>query len=106
MPPRVTFLISTHNRRDVLLSTLWRVRECGLRREAFETIVVDNASNDGTADAVARHFPRVRLIEVRENRGSCAKNEGLKIAQGEFIVFLDDDSYPEPGAIAQMLRHF
>src|SRR5437868_13792466 len=106
MPPRVSFLISTFNRREVLLATLWRLHECGLPQHSFEIIVVDNASRDGTADAVSRHFPRVRLIRLRDNGGSCAKNFGLRIAQGEFVMFLDDDSHPQPGSIGRMFRHF
>src|SRR5436190_14420596 len=76
----VSFLISTFNRRDILLATLRRLHECGLPRAAFEVVVVDNASSDGTAQAVTSQFPRVKLIVLCENRGSCAKNEGLRIA--------------------------
>jgi len=106
MRPKVSFIISTFNRRDVLLATLWRLHECGLTQDCCETFVVDNASTDGTAEAVASHFPRVRLIRLSENEGSCAKNHALKPARGEFIVFLDDDSFPQPGAIARMIQHF
>jgi hypothetical protein len=102
----VSFIISTHNRRDVTLDTLGHVRCCGLRADAFEIFVVDNASSDGTALAVKRAFPTVRLIRQRRNRGSCAKNRALQDARGRFIVFLDDDSYPIPGSITHMIRKF
>jgi hypothetical protein len=102
----VSFIISTHNRRDVTLDTLGHVRCCGLRADAFEIFVVDNASSDGTALAVKRAFPTVRLIRQRRNRGSCAKNRALQDARGRFIVFLDDDSYPIPGSITRMIRKF
>jgi GT2 family glycosyltransferase len=102
----VSFIISTHNRRDVLLDTLAHVRMCGLAHDACEVFVVDNASSDGTADAVAQDFPTARLIRLKRNRGACAKNEALRHARGRFIVFLDDDSYPMPGAISQMVRKF
>ena len=102
----VSFVISTHNRRDVLLDTLAHVARCGLRADAFETFVIDNRSADGTADAVAQRFPGVRLIRLKRNRGSCAKNLALPHARGRFIVFLDDDSYPLHGSIARMIRRF
>ena len=102
----VTFLIAAHNRRDVLLNTLRQLRRCGLPPETFETILVDNASTDGTPEAVAAAFPEVILIREKHNRGACAKNAGLPIARGRFIVFLDDDSYPLPGSVARMVRHF
>ncbi len=102
----VTFLIAAYNRRDVLLGTLRQLRRCGLPAESFEVILVDNASTDGTAGAVAAAFPEVILIRETVNRGACAKNAGLPIARGRYVVFLDDDSYPRPGSVARMIRHF
>ncbi|HLL88959.1 MAG TPA: glycosyltransferase, partial [Tepidisphaeraceae bacterium] len=103
----VTFLISTYNRRDVLLDTLARLPACGLPAGRFEIIVVDNASTDGTADAVAARFPHVRLIREATNRGPCSKNAGLAIARGAYVVFLDDDSFPTgPRDILRMIAHF
>ncbi len=78
----VTFLIAAHNRRDVLLNTLGQLRRCGLPPESFETIVVDNASSDGTAHAIASSFPDVVLLRAQTNRGACAKNAGLAYARG------------------------
>jgi GT2 family glycosyltransferase len=105
--PMITFLISTFNRRDVLLRTLAELaeidRRCGL---ITETIVVDNASRDGTANAVATSYPRVQLIRSLRNLGACAKNAGLRKARGEFVIFLDDDSYPTVGSVRRMVQHF
>jgi GT2 family glycosyltransferase len=104
----VSILISSFNRRAVLLRTLgivWaEISRPG--SPAAEIIVVDNASRDGTAAAVAREFPGVKLIRRRTNGGACAKNDGLLRAGGRFIVFLDDDSYPAPGSLRRMLEHF
>lgn len=104
--PLVSFLIATHSRRDVLLHTLGRIQCCGLSHEDFETLVVDNASTDGTAGAVRAHFPSVIVLEQSRNHGPCAKNEALRLARGEFVVFLDDDSFPQPGSVARMIGHF
>jgi glycosyltransferase involved in cell wall biosynthesis len=104
--PRVSFLISTYNRCAVLLETLDRVKQCGLPREEFEILVVDNASPDGTASAVAELHPDVRLFALRENRGPCAKNVGLPHTRGKYVVFLDDDSFPRPRSTARMMHHF
>jgi glycosyltransferase involved in cell wall biosynthesis len=104
--PLVTFVISTFNRREVLLPTLAQLRYCGLPASACEIIVIDNASSDGTASAVTSHHPDVYLIALRENRGSCAKNLGVVRARGRFIVFLDDDSFPQPWAVQRMTQKF
>jgi glycosyltransferase involved in cell wall biosynthesis len=83
----------------VLLGTLAALRRCGLPAQTFETIVVDNASTDGTANAVSVAFPEGRILAERVNRGACAKNAGLAIARGKYVVFLDDDSYPLPAPL-------
>jgi GT2 family glycosyltransferase len=102
----ISFLISTFNRREVLLQTLRRLSDCGLPREQFEIIVIDNASRDGTADAVAQEFLGVRLIALQHNKGPCAKNVGLSHARGQFVIFLDDDSFPEGDSLQRMVAHF
>ena len=104
--PRVSFLIATHDRREVLLHTLERVFACGLVRDEFEVLVVDNASGDGTVEAVRERFGTVILLPQPCNRGPCGKNVALAAARGEFVVFLDDDSFPEPGSLRRMIEHF
>src|SRR4029078_2107120 len=102
----VSSIISTHNRRDLLLNTLAHVHKCGLAPERFDCFVIDNDSTDGTSDAVAAAFPGVLLRRENINRGSCAKNLALPDVRSRLIVFLDDDSYPEPGSIQRMIDHF
>jgi len=102
--PEVSFVLATHNRCEVVRETLARVRQCGIDRHEYEILVVDNASTDGTADAVVGDADRV--IRLRRNLGSCAKAVAARDAQGRYVVFLDDDSSPRPGSITQMIRHF
>lgn len=104
--PRVSFVLPTFNRRHVLLHSIEQIHRCGLLRDEFEVLVVDNASTDGTAEAVRERFASVQLLRQASNRGACAKNAALAIARGEFVVFLDDDSYPEPGSLRPMISHF
>jgi GT2 family glycosyltransferase len=102
--PHVSFVLATHNRRAVVTQTLTRILDCGLDRRAFEVIVVDNASSDGTTDAVGSLCDI--LIRLRHNAGSCAKADGVEHASGEYIIFLDDDSFPRHGTVARMIAHF
>ncbi len=103
--PDISIILATHNRRDVTLSTLHRL--VALRTEfQIEIIVVDNASADETADAIATCLPAIKLILLDDNHGSCAKAYGADVASGEYLLFLDDDSYPLPNSIDQMVSRF
>lgn len=104
--PVVSFVIATFNRREVLMRTLEEVGRCGLNSREFEVLVVDNGSTDGTAGEVAGRFPAVKLMRLSKNEGPCAKNVGVSAARGEFVVFLDDDSFPRAGTVRRMVSHF
>jgi GT2 family glycosyltransferase len=104
--PVVSFLISTFNRREAILHTLAELHGAASPLAPSEIIVVDNASADQTAGAIRERFPNVQLLCQTVNRGPCAKNLGLTSARGKYIVFLDDDSFPAPGAIDRMIGHF
>jgi len=69
-----------------------------------ETIVVDNGSEDGSADMAEREFG-ARVIRNRENRGFCAaNNQGIQAARGEWIALLNNDAEAEPGWLAALQR--
>jgi GT2 family glycosyltransferase len=105
--PSITFLIATYNRKTPILNTLSHLQSLQSSIDIpTQTIVVDNASTDGSHNAIAEKFPAVTLIRQNKNRGACAKNLGLPHSTGDFIVFLDDDSYPDPHSLRQMLHHF
>lgn len=72
---------------------------------ALEVFVIDNNSGDGSADIVARDFPRVTLIRNDENRGfAAANNQGLKQSQGRNVILLNPDTWVFPGALRAMSR--
>ena len=103
--PRVSFVMATYNRREVVERTLAQLCDpsvVGLSREQYEVVVVDNASRDGTADAAAGSADQV--LRLTRNLGSCAKALGVERATAPVVVFLDDDSYPRPGTISRLLE--
>ncbi len=65
----LSIIIVTYNGRDVTLKTLgfYKKALAADPRHNYELIVVDNASQDGVADAVAENYPQVRLIRNSEN---------------------------------------
>ena len=96
--PLVSVVILSWNRIDDLRFTLETLQGDSYPR--LEVIVVDNASRDGTPDMVRTEFPDVRLIELPRNVGIAGWNAGFDVARGRYILVLDDDSYPEPTAVA------
>ncbi len=79
-----------------------------LRRQTYapiETIVVDNASTDGSQALIAADYPEVRLVELASNQGFAgAVNRGIEAARGEIIVLLNNDTEADPAWIAELVR--
>ncbi|MEJ8566434.1 glycosyltransferase family 2 protein [Elongatibacter sediminis] len=90
--PRVSVITTVHNAEAFLETTL-----CSLLAQSytdFESVVIDDGSEDGSADLVERlaaSDPRIRLIRQRNAGYSNAVNRGLAEARGELIAFLDHD---------------
>ncbi|GAA4931908.1 glycosyltransferase [Streptomyces coeruleoprunus] len=99
--PRTTVVVITRDRRDQLLHTLDRLSRLP---ERPPLIVVDNASTDGTAEAVARHHPDARLLKPGRNLGAVGRTLGVREARTPYVAFSDDDSWWEPGALATAER--
>ncbi|MDL2123254.1 MAG: glycosyltransferase family 2 protein, partial [Deltaproteobacteria bacterium] len=72
-----------------------------------EIIVVDNASADGSPEAVEQSFPQVKLIRNNENYGFAkANNQGFKLARGKSILMLNSDTVFIESGMRAMLNHF
>jgi GT2 family glycosyltransferase len=93
--PKVSIIIPHWNGIDILTECLESLTLT--EYDNFEIIVVDNASTDGSPDLVTLNFPQINLVENSENfgyAGGC--NRGAKIANGEYLVFLNNDTIQEP----------
>ena len=97
---RVSIIIPAYNVKRHIEKCL--ASACGQTYENIQIIVVDDGSNDGTAE-IARKFAerdnRILLFSKDNGGVSSARNAGLKYADGEFISFLDADDILEPDSI-------
>lgn len=104
LPPDVTVVIVSFNTRDLLrecLQTLF----AHLGGVTVQIIVVDNASDDGSADMVAQEFPEVELIRGEANLGfGPANNRGFERAVGRYIVLLNSDAFVEPDTLRRSVE--
>ena len=88
----VSIIIVNWNTRDILDNSLKSVygQTSGI---AFEIIVIDNASTDGSVKMIKTEFPQVILVGNAENRGfAAANNQGMEISQGRYILLLNSDT--------------
>ncbi len=105
---RVSLVISTHNRKDLLRRCL--AAATSQDYPDYEVIVVDDGSTDGTEEMVRREFPQVRYLRQEPNRGpAAARNRGIEAATGEIVAFTDDDCLVPPDFLARLAegyRHY
>jgi GT2 family glycosyltransferase len=100
---RVSVIVPTRNRRLLLHAALDALERQDWRD--FETIVVDNASSDGSIELVRARHPSVKIVELPENLGFArAVNAGIRVASGESIALLNNDAVPEPSWLSALVR--
>jgi hypothetical protein len=93
-------LIASYNTRELLLEAVASTQD----EPELETIVVDNASADGSADAVAARFPSITLIRSATNLGFAGgTNRAACVARGEYLLLLNPDAALTPGALDHLL---
>ncbi len=95
MEVKISVVIPNWNGERFLRGCLQSLREQTFK--AFEVILVDNASTDGSLALVEREFPEVKVVKLDRNLGlTGGANAGIKAAQGEVIALLNNDAEAHP----------
>lgn len=94
--PRTGVVVITWNRRAEVLGALDRLR--GLPEQP-PVVVVDNASTDGTAQAVRERHPWVDLVVAPRNLGAVGRNVGVERLGTPYVAFCDDDTWWAAGSL-------
>lgn len=103
-PPDLSILMVNWNTREMTLECL-RSIYAQAEQVPFEVIMVDNGSHDGSAEAIAREFPQVRLIAEDANHGFAkATNMAADVARGRYFLLLNTDTVVLDHAIDRLVR--
>ena len=100
----LSIVILNWNVREMLLACLRALPDAtGEWWARTETLVIDNASSDGSSEGVRKEFPDTQVISLRANRGfSGGNNVGIRASRGDFMLLLNPDTLPHPGSIARL----
>jgi N-acetylglucosaminyl-diphospho-decaprenol L-rhamnosyltransferase len=99
----LAILIVSYNTRQELESCLQSLHQ-NPPHLSHEIVVIDNASQDGSAEAVRSRWPRVRVIALDANRGFArANNEGFRQTSSDLVLLLNSDTIVPPGALDRLV---
>jgi N-acetylglucosaminyl-diphospho-decaprenol L-rhamnosyltransferase len=100
----LSVVIVSYNTADLIGPCLSSLEAC--KNSCHEVFVVDNASQDGSADMVRRRFPEVHLIANSINKGfAAANNQIVDQCRGDFILFLNPDTQVLPNALEKAVAY-
>ena len=101
--PKVSVIIINYNGKTLLekcLESLFKVNY-----DNFEVILVDNNSTDSTIEFVTKNYPSVIVIKLDSNKGFAEPNNiGSKIAKGDHLLFLNNDTVVTPNFISELVK--
>jgi len=103
MLPLVSVVIPNWNGKEYLRDCIASLRE--QTHNNLEIIVVDNASTDDSVEYLRKNFPETKVIKHSKNFGfGAANNTGIRVAQGKYIMMLNNDTRLEPKCVEELRK--
>jgi GT2 family glycosyltransferase len=103
--PTLSYCVVNTNGRNYLLACLEAIERTHPQGVERQILVLDNASSDGSAEAVRAHGGDIHLIELEQRAGKGANDSTLmREAAGEYCLLLNEDSELRPGAAAALVE--
>lgn len=95
MPPKISVIVCTYNRADLLEENLQSLTEVSHDMHDFEVLIIDNNSTDDTnqvAQRFADQYSNLRVVVEKEQGLSYARNRGYREARADWVTYVDDDA--------------
>jgi GT2 family glycosyltransferase len=103
--PLISIITVNLNGKDYLKGCLDSLKNLNYPKDKIEIIVVDNGSNDNSVKFLSSDYPEVKIIKNSTNLGfAVANNQGAKLAVGEYIAFLNNDTKVDENWLVELLR--
>lgn len=91
-PDLVSIIFPNYNGKELTVDYLKSLKKTTYQK--IEIIIVDNASTDGSVEAINKKFPYVKIIRNKKNMGPArAFNQGIKQSNGEYVIITDNDMF-------------
>lgn len=102
--PQVSVIILNWNRKEDTLDLLQQLKKQTYK--VLEIIVVDNASTDSSVVSIKKHFPQVRIVQLKNNIALAGFNEGMKVAQSDYLLLLACDTVVTNNLVEKHIAKF
>ena len=98
----VSIIIVNYNGKEVLKKLLDSLHLSTFKN--YETLVLDNASTDGSQALIKKNYKKVKLVANKENLGYSGINSAIKYCKGKYILFLNNDMEIDKNCISQLVK--
>jgi glycosyltransferase involved in cell wall biosynthesis len=103
MTPTVSVIVPTFNRADRIGATIEALLASGVPE--LEIVIVDDGSKDDTGEVVSAFGEPVQYVRQPNAGPARARNNGFARSRGRYVLFIDDDDWWHPGAVARLAAH-